>query len=567
LYSEYNHIMDYRYLCRQLMRTYQQLVIFDLKEVDEKGIHVSQQPALVYDLTTQNTVKKKYFIGNHNCKPIVVILEDLTTGVEYQDYLTTIYNLYGCLIRQQKQMINYEQMEQLASHLPESSRQIHWIWFREKGFTLPDKIMMRAKSWIELNPNFKLYLWTNLLDSTELDDFISQLRPDNRQPFTDGIIIVKYQQDVTDIIKRFCCLHESRLDPNVSSVLDQLYSRSQSVTTATTNCVNTTSHNVLTTIIKTETPNTYKINRIFKTDMLRVIILNMCGGIYCDFNDTICFYPMKYLLTFYPDDYFVGTDFDLEHPIFRNNFLVYNSFGNLEFLELGLTCVNKAVREYQRITSQEFMNQYYLLCLDFLTALNQAQTPLNLDQPTLVSLFLQLPRLKEIIAQDHLKDPYRVINLVAEICGYFGAQIQHLQLINQRLLEELKCVDQNALRNYVVRYKATRRRNALHRRGCDQTITVPITYDHELMDQMITTYEFRDYFLIKYAVVMTIGDLILSTNISYISEIPNLIPYARSNRLSTISMMTHIYDGTSYGLTKQYETIDSKTQDLRTLLL
>jgi hypothetical protein len=558
-------VPKYRDLRQQLMKTFQQLVIFDLKESNSVEIQVikDQSQATIYDLTTTSTTEtsKLYYVGSYNYKPLIVILEK-PTGDPYQIYVTTIYNLYGALIKHNTHMVSFEDMERLAEQLSDQDKTIHWIWFRDNDTYLPDKIMSRAKSWIALNPTFKFYLWTNLIDLNELDDFISNLHESNREYFTNGQIIVKFQEETMACVGEFCQKYGQQLnDPDATMVLTHLYDIKHPTTQAVTNTVSTTTKTVVTTTIITETQNNFKINRIFKVDLLRIMVLDLYGGIYSDFNDTICFYPMKYLLTMYPNTYFVGTDYDIDHPIYRNNYFLYSSLHNEEFHARCMTCVNKGVNEYLRVTSIEYMNTYYRVCLEFLLLVNQLTTvSINTrDEPYLVPLFIQLDSIKQIIAEDKLKDLPRVITLIAELLGYFGQEMINLKYLSQRLVQELDMLDANCLKIYKIKPKM---RRGCRRRTPDQVV-LPVIYDREKMDKMVITYECHDYFLIKYAIVMTIGDLILSTNIAYIDEVKNLIPYSRSNRLSTISMLTHIYDGTSYGLTKNYDTIDHFANDLR----
>lgn len=536
--------MDYRYLRQQLMKNFQQLVICELKEVQLDSVQSIMNRSVVYDLTNKDnndTTPRKYYTGFHNYKTIIIVLEYRPYDDPYIDYLTDIYNLYGAIVKQQTRMILYDEMEKLSDQLTESDRQIHWIWFREKGFCLPDKIMSRAKSWIELNPTFKFYLWSNLSDQEELDEFLSALNETNRHYFTEGHIVVKYANEVLQCVEKFCHLYGSQLNCYVHEILYHLYE----VTTETTSgSAETLKKN-------------YKINRIFRTDILRVILLNIFGGIYCDFNDTICFYPMKYLLTMYHGSFFIGTDYDVEHPVFRNNYFLYNTLNNKEFLDNSIQCVNKAVNEYRRITTTDYMMQYYELCLEFLTLMNQNHANVS-EIVTLVPIFLQSTKLKKLIELDNLKDTVRVINLVAEIFGFFGQKIDVFKQLSQRITQEVAFLDVNCLKMYNIK-----RKNNYRRKRLSVNLCLPIIYDKTILDKIVDTYEFRDYFLIKYAIIMTVGDLILSTNTAYIGEFKNLIPYSRSNRLSTISMMTHIYDGTSYGLVKNYETIRPDTHDLR----
>lgn len=550
--------MDYRYLKQRLMRTFQQLVIFDLREVKAVEVCAVRDNAIIYDLTTaSSSLQKVYYMGSHNYKPLIVILEKNDLSDPYQSYLSTVYNLYGAIVKHQTQMVSFQEMEDQAENLSDSDRTLHWIWFRDKDTYLPDKIMSRAKSWIELNPDFTFYLWTNLIDPIELDDFLSTLHESNRDYFTSGRITVKYHDEMLSCLDDFCQKYRFQLDSDAETILHHLFDFRKPVTEATTNTTTTSTHTTVTTTIQTVNQNNYKINRIFRVDLWRVIVINLFGGIYCDFNDTICFYPMKYLLTMYPNTYFVGTDYDIEHPVFRNNYFIYSSLENPEFTELSLRCINKGIKEYIRLTEPSYINIYYDLCIDFIQALNQQMPPIR-DDISLVPIFLELERLKLILEQDKLKDIPRIIMIAADILGYFERQYAPLKSLSQKILSELEQLDINCLK--ISRIK---RKNHRRYRYVNTELVLPINYDQVVLNRMITGFEFHDYFLMKYAIHMTIGDLILSTNISYIDEIKNLIPYSRSNRLSTISMLTHVYDGTSYGLTKNYETFDQFANDLR----
>jgi len=550
------------------MKTFQQLIIFDLKEVKEVEVRVVEDRATIYDISTPLEtatavgISKRYFLGSYNYKPLVVIFNDPRIEDPYHNYLAVIYNLYAVLVMKQTVQVSFQEMEQKAEQLTEHDKNLHWIWFKDKDTYLPDKIMSRAKSWIELNPDFTFYLWTNLIDPVELDDFISTLHESNRQYFTNGRIIVKYHDELLACLDDFCQQYGSQLRCSASQsdaeiILRHLFDFKPSVTKAVTTTVTTNTHTTTTTVIETVAQNNYKVNRIFKVDLWRIIVLIMHGGIYCDFNDTICFYPMKYLLTFYPDTFFVGTDYDIEHPIFRNNYFIYTSYKQPEFIDLSIRCINKGTKEYLRITDPGYITQYYELCLDFLLLLNQ-QSSINNNEYVFVSLFLQLERMRIILDQDRFKDPHRVITMVAEIIEYFSQDMSQLKAISQRLLTELDQLDVNCLKVYRIKQKNRRR---IHRPIND--VILPVNYDREAFDKIILTYQFHDHFLMKYAIHMTVGDLILYTNISYIDEVKNLVPYGRSNRLSTISMLTHVYDGTSYGLTKNYESFDQFTNDLR----
>lgn len=555
-YRVVHQMSMYQSLRSQLMKTFPQLVIYDLREVSE--IPTGRPGMSVHDLSNGRS-PVRYYYGVSGTHSTTIILPMIQGSPEVE----ITYNLYGSLVRNFKHYVTYEQMEQLTQELIPSDLQLHWIWFREKGFYLPNKIVTRATSWIELNPTFRIRLWTNLTDRNELDDFLSKLTEDRRKLFTDGKIEVKYQNDLTQTIEQFI-----RVSPVQTEFLRRLFTPPSSITTATTRYETTATHNTMTTVIQTEIPNNYKINRIFRVDLLRIILLCLYGGVYADFNDTICFFPMKYLLTMYRGQFLVGTDYDLEHPVFRNNYFLYTPQDHPEFLKLCVRCLENASHEYLRITHPSYIHQYYQMSLQLMEDLSKTHPNGDLS---VISTGLGLASLQQLLAEDPRKDAHRVLCLINDIYGYWAQEYQIEIFINlhQQMTEELELVDQHALRFKEVRRKRRKNRKTSSTSSRTRQLGEPI--DRSWMDTIVASYHFHDYFLLKYATHMTIGDLILNTNLAYTDEIKNLVPYLRLNRLSTISMLTHLYDGTSYGLNRVYEpgtpTASNSTFDLKRDLL
>jgi len=532
--------MDYKTLKQNLMNTFQQLVIFELRETKLCEVKQLMNTAVVHDLTCGNDMyPKKYYVGTYDFKPIIIILEDfLSQGDAYKDYITIIYNIYCAIVKKSKGMMHYDEIFELTKGLTDSDKTINWIWFREKNYCLPDKIITRARSWIELNPEYTFNLWTNLTDKNELNEFISALNDEHKKYFTEGKIVIKYQEQTFSVVQAFYEKYHSRLNEGAESVFKTLFEKCE----------------------QQQHIGNYKINRIFKTDMLRVILLNMLGGIYSDFNDTICFFPMKYLLTLYKDEYFVGSDHDIEHPIFRNNYFMYNSMKDNEYVDLSLKLINKATIQYLELNSLEHFKKYFDVCLEFVSMVNQ-QRP-TMSDICLIPIYMQSGALKNILDNDKKKDPNRILSFIIELLVYFSNEITQLVPICDKLKIEAENIDKNQLNFGQVKQRRNRRRRN-NRITQVFEVNYPIMFDLDKIEKMTNTYDYRDYFLIKYACFMTNGDLITSTNFAYISEIKNLIPFCRSNRLSTISMITHIYDGTSYGLNKNYEMVSEQADDLR----
>lgn len=126
---------------------------------------------------------------------------------------------------------------------------MNWVWFRKPQYKLHPQILRCARTWIGANPELTFQLWTNLRDEAELEDFLSDLDETDRQLFQDTIH-VKYLQEMLDLVP------------------EQLQD-----------------------IFISEDPK----DMILKTDAIRLRILEEHGGFYSDFNDAVCFVPLKLL--------------------------------------------------------------------------------------------------------------------------------------------------------------------------------------------------------------------------------------------------------------------------------
>ena len=151
----------------------------------------------------------------------------------------------------------------------------------------------------------------------------------------------------------------------------------------------------------------YRISRLFLTDTIRVIVLNLHGGIYCDFNDTICLYPMKYLLPLYHGTFCVGADSYPDQPTLRNNYFIYASHPSPnEFTLTSVQVINRAIDHYYHITSPQYLHRYMQLCLDSCYALSRQPDPAQW-----IPQLIKLPSLVELLANNY-KTYSRVIGLM-----------------------------------------------------------------------------------------------------------------------------------------------------------
>jgi hypothetical protein len=185
-----------------------------------------------------------------------------------------------------------------------SDRQVHWVWFRrDPSYRLTEEIVLRAASWIELNPGYTFHLWTGLQDTEELADFIATL-PDalKERYFHSGSIRVHYEQEFREMLYGWFEQH-----------MPDLLALFKSVWTS---------------------PERQDI--VMKTDYARNIILAIHGGIYADFNDLVCLAPIEPVLEAHAGNFIGVTDnTSVENA---SNYFMYAAVGHPTWLEIVKRC-------------------------------------------------------------------------------------------------------------------------------------------------------------------------------------------------------------------------------------
>jgi len=143
---------------------------------------------------------------------------------------------------------------------------MHWIWYRFKDTKFSVKCGRRVFSFLKLNPEIKFYLWTDMSNEEEWLSFLDDIKQNDPEVFTAmySSIKVMYRDTLITFLKAFHKKHN--------------------VTTITSD--------KLIELINTWSQNTMMI----KTDIIRCFILYEYGGFYSDFNDTMCFVPIKFIL-------------------------------------------------------------------------------------------------------------------------------------------------------------------------------------------------------------------------------------------------------------------------------
>ena len=168
---------------------------------------------------------------------------------------------------------------------------VHWVWFRKPGYKLTQEIVERATSWIAINPECKFHLWTDIDSAADVDDFLSNIKPDWRERFL-AATTVHLRDDTYGVIE---------------SVLVKL------TTPATSEGI---------AALRSELESGDIQARVYKTDFARLFILYTYGGVYVDFNDCLCLAPLRDLIAVYGAENPIGvTDlYDLNHA---SNYFLY----------------------------------------------------------------------------------------------------------------------------------------------------------------------------------------------------------------------------------------------------
>jgi hypothetical protein len=265
----------------------EEFIDFDMKEYIEK---ISSKTMLEYQIPEGKTV-------------LAVFPDDEFTTENVDEIF---YNTFHTTAQKKICKKSIEQISKVEYTL---NKNFHWLWFRLDGAKISKKIITRASSWIKMNPELEFHLWTNLKNEEEVGDFFAGVRdhPDFVETFKKNVTI-HYYDDLWNITREFCeglkNVNGLVLWGNLLDIINNVQDRA---------------------------------SMIFKTDVVRCIILYMIGGWYADFNDTYCFVPLKYVI--HPDQkdfIYLGSDYNHRH---NNNYIMYSPKEN----EIWLSNILKLV--------------------------------------------------------------------------------------------------------------------------------------------------------------------------------------------------------------------------------
>jgi hypothetical protein len=217
---------------------------------------------------------------------------NLISNTQHDDVNFNLVNVKNKMLNIKIYFNDYCYFDDKIKNLSEIS--VHWVWFRKNNRKLTREISERALSWIIINPKSEFHLWTNLNDEFEFKEFISELE-DYMQKIFISKITVHYNDETV------CLYNEFMQEYEMSNYYDR------------ESCE----------LMNSEFSSHFKNSLIFKTDIVRLMILYMKGGVYVDFNDCLCMSPIKYVFLSHNLDLPIGVSDknDLNHA---SNYFLYS---------------------------------------------------------------------------------------------------------------------------------------------------------------------------------------------------------------------------------------------------
>lgn len=277
----------------------------------------------------ENLIKKiKYIVPNFKLEP-----EDIYGPKSFQEICYISRNIYQG---------NSNTSLSIMSNNSIVGQNIHWIWYRKKNSKFSKVCGYRVYTWIRMNPELSPILWTDMENESEFEDFIS----DQEQYIKDSFkkIKVMYKHELINFINN---IYNSDFNIPKNDLL-KLFDRWQ--------------------------PE----DMMVKTDVVRTLILYHFGGFYSDFNDTICFIPLRYVFQNL-NQLIIGSD---TNKWDANNYFMYSPKGNEELLKIikvqlaNISNVLNFHREASKICKQVLIRSNYEF-MAYISKLHGKFIPIN----------------------------------------------------------------------------------------------------------------------------------------------------------------------------------------------
>ncbi len=463
-------------------------------------------------------------------KSILAIFDDGIYTKDDEDYIW--YNLFHTHIRGKIYEKTKEEINSVSYKLVPT---MNWIWFRKPGAYISDRIIRRSSSWLDLNPDIQFHLWTDLENEEEAIDFFSgdiedselkALRENYRKR-----LIVHYKQETWNVAKEFCNENSQILKgENLWEIYKEILDNKED-----------------------------KAAMIFKTDILRCMILYQRGGWYSDYNDTFCFVPLKYVINQEKRDLlYLGCDIYSNH----NNYIMYSPKYHSKWLDLTTQIVVGGVNTYKmlKINDSEFISNIRLILDSFIKT---CLSPLNDDgvfplkdnfltdcmEKLGVWLKIYDTKIDELIATHNLNLPHSfhfTPNELLLLIRYMFSNHNSSSVVAKRISYELdqgQSLNKDRRGKYVLRWKNQTWDKTYLWAECIQEL-------HSLKDA-----PFSDKTIMNTTLFTNMKKLLYTTNMgAYFHDKPELAKYVYAlphcyvmGCFSFLTALGHIGDGTSAG--------------------
>lgn len=312
------------------------------KFVDKNGNEISFEFIQNYieTLSQKDTIMIEFAIPSANY--VLAVFERkqfepiANTNINLEDAI--FYNVYHTFIQNQ---IYKKTLKEIAAIEYKKIPELNWLWFRKTGAFMNTKIIQRATSWIEQNPDFHFHLWTNLSSKEEEVEFFQYVDSKYLTLFMERVKI-HYLEEVIAVSKEYC------VETGVSEKDTNTYIE----------------------ILKN---NVDKTSMLMKTDVFRCMLLYLRGGWYADFNDTYCFTHLKYVVLPECDKIYVCTD----SVNLYNNYIMYAPQRNRFWLDVTKKIFKNGLEIYKIIKcNDEPMYNFVMDSIrEFITAIDTGTAP------------------------------------------------------------------------------------------------------------------------------------------------------------------------------------------------
>lgn len=472
-------------------------------------------------------------------KSILAIFDDTKYTKEDEDYLW--YNLFHTHIQGKIYEKRKEEIDFISYKLVPK---MHWVWFRKPGAYISERIIRRSSSWLDLNPEIQFHLWTDLENEEEAIDFftgdlisldITSVENKEIEDKTEALalrlaymkrLIIHYKNETWDLAKEFC-EENSNITKDKEESLWEIYQD----------------------ILNNKTD---KSAMIFKTDIIRCMILHQQGGWYSDYNDTYCFIPLKYVINQEKRDLiYLGCDIYSNH----NNYIMYSPKYHTKWLEITSKIVSGGVNTYKllKINDTDFLESVRIILTSFIKGCLSEQCKNNFIDTCIdkIGIWLKLydTKIDQLIAKHNLnltQSYHFTPNEILLMLRYIFVYRKSDSVMSKRLcyeLEQCRSLNKNRMGKYILRRKDEEWNREYLWKECLEEI------------KELNGDSFSDTVIMNTILFVNMAKLLQTTNMgAFFHNKPELSKYVYAlphcyvmGCFSFLTALGHIGDGTSAG--------------------